>query len=501
MEEEFSAIRGKFGRTFRKIKKTLTKHNVLVDDVKSFCKFTYPKCSQEINDCQTMEDVLTFVANKCTLVNIRLLRELIDDFEIDEAKQHIQDYQQAIDGFSQKMRARFPLNQSLLPDGTPHPLRGETITFVMKWDSERVSLDDIEDLQTYAFGSFFDNVNVIKMGPGNSVIITCSFPFELTSLFMAEAMKNLKLLKKNGLLKLTIGYCIIWNIRDEEEKEETTDVQSTNEKVTSERERELEQPLQGTDKLNEIISHKDKEVKELQEKVDLLTEQLNLFITEKGGNDAKEEMNEETVGDTSDITDQQRDTESELVGQTDETIEELQQPLQGKEDQTFPSQTTTPPSLSDTPSDKQMLKQQIKAMIMENETLKSQLMKSKEEREIEATREIEMLQDKLSEKDKQLLTVKEQTSVEIKQEMEGKILSLSHQLREREEEVKQLSTDIKDLQFQNEKNKSLKEMSDKVVSTVYSVLVKEVPLPRRCKPHPPTIHHHICVKKQSLVII
>lgn len=47
-------------------------------------------------------------------------------------------------------------------------------------------------------------------------------------------------------------------------------------------------------------------MKELQEKVDLLTEQLNLFITEKGGNDAKEEMNEETVGDTSDITDQQR---------------------------------------------------------------------------------------------------------------------------------------------------------------------------------------------------
>ena len=142
-------------------------------------------------------------------------RKLVDDCEIDEAKQHIQDYQQAIDDFSQKMRARFPLNQSLLPDGTPHPLRGETITFVMKWVPESVSLDDIENLQTYAFGSLFENVNVIKMGPGNSVIITCSFPFELTGLLMAEAMKNLKLLKKKGLLKLTIGYCTIWNIRDE----------------------------------------------------------------------------------------------------------------------------------------------------------------------------------------------------------------------------------------------------------------------------------------------
>jgi uncharacterized coiled-coil protein SlyX len=41
-------------------------------------------------------------------------------------------------------------------------------------------------------------------------------------------------------------------------------------------ERKLEQPLQEIDKLNEILSHKDKEVKELQEKVDLLTEQLKM---------------------------------------------------------------------------------------------------------------------------------------------------------------------------------------------------------------------------------
>jgi hypothetical protein len=84
----------------------------------------------------------------------------------------------------------------------------------MKWNSENVSLHDIKDLLTYAFGKLFDNINVIKMS--------------------------------------------------------------------------------------------DASMKELQEKVHLLTERLNIFITEKGGNDAKEEMNEETVGDTSDITDQQR---------------------------------------------------------------------------------------------------------------------------------------------------------------------------------------------------
>jgi hypothetical protein len=65
------------------------------------------------------------------------------------------------------MRTRFPLNQSPLPDGTPHPLRGETITFIIDRDPETISLDDIKDLQTYAFESLFENVKVIKMEPTN----------------------------------------------------------------------------------------------------------------------------------------------------------------------------------------------------------------------------------------------------------------------------------------------------------------------------------------------
>jgi chromosome transmission fidelity protein 4 len=71
------------------------------------------------------------------------------------------------------------------------------------------------------------------MEEGNSVTIKCSFPFELTGLLMTEAMRNLTLLEKNGLLKLTIGYCTIWNIRDEEETK-FNDVQSINEMITSE---------------------------------------------------------------------------------------------------------------------------------------------------------------------------------------------------------------------------------------------------------------------------
>jgi hypothetical protein len=55
------------------------------------------------------------------------------------------------------MRARFPLNQSLLPDGT---LLGETIIFVIDWVPATVSLNDIKCLLMYAFSVYSLNIQI-----------------------------------------------------------------------------------------------------------------------------------------------------------------------------------------------------------------------------------------------------------------------------------------------------------------------------------------------------
>jgi hypothetical protein len=49
-------------------------------------------------------------------------------------------------------------------------------------------------------------------------MITCFFQFELTCFLIAEATKNLKLLKKYGVIKLTIGYCTIYDLKNEKEE-------------------------------------------------------------------------------------------------------------------------------------------------------------------------------------------------------------------------------------------------------------------------------------------
>jgi hypothetical protein len=219
MEKEFTAIRGAFGTMCAEITKLLLKHGVSLGNMKRFCRFTFnkPASHHMINECQTIEDVIVFVSNKCTLINITYLEELIKYCQID-ADAYLLKYQVVIDKFKKKIKEKFPFNQSLLPNGSSPPLSDVTITFKMTWDpKDRISLDDITALLTDAFEELCTSVNVLEVKPSNSVDIICSFSSELTGLLIYHAVKNLKILKKKGLLELTIGYCTIWKRSDEVE--------------------------------------------------------------------------------------------------------------------------------------------------------------------------------------------------------------------------------------------------------------------------------------------
>jgi hypothetical protein len=215
MEEDFADVRVKFGIMCSNIEEIL-KDRVSVDKFKNICKHAYTDFSQQLDSYKSIEDVLLYITSqKCTLVNIRVLKIIIEHCKIKEAEQHIKHYQQTIDEFCEKMKRQFPLDHSLLPNGTPYPLQGKTITFTINWVPSCVSFSDIKGLLQYTFENLYEHVQVLEMNKANSIIIICSFPYELTGLLIAKAMKKLELLKMNvnGLLKLTIGYCTIWDYK------------------------------------------------------------------------------------------------------------------------------------------------------------------------------------------------------------------------------------------------------------------------------------------------
>ena len=164
---------------------------------------------------------MNVVQKECDLIDITVLRNLVELTKINEAKVHIESHQKAVDEFCETMEVKFALKESFLAKGLSLPLRAETIEVTVDWKinkDDQHTLYDVKLLLSDALRRLSIYAKLVVIKQSNSIVIICSFPIHLTGLLIAEATSNLKLLKKQGLLKLTIGYCTIWNHRDEVNK-------------------------------------------------------------------------------------------------------------------------------------------------------------------------------------------------------------------------------------------------------------------------------------------
>ena len=218
----FTEVRTLFGNTFIKVHKTLSRHNYPLESLKKNFLSSHRHLKPQVSECNTIEDfILNVVQKECDLIDITVLRNLVELTEINEAKVHIESYQEAVDEFCETMQVKFALKESFLAKGFSLPLRAETIEVTVDWKinkDDQHTLYDVKLLLSDALGRLSIYAKLVVMKQSNSIVIICSFPIHLTSLLIAEATSNLKLLKKQGLLKLTIGYCTIWNHRDEVNK-------------------------------------------------------------------------------------------------------------------------------------------------------------------------------------------------------------------------------------------------------------------------------------------
>ena len=202
----------KFGTTIVNVRKAFINHGISADDLKEFLQYSYPHLINEANCCSAVKDILALIIRKqCTLIDINILEALVNNLEVVNANIHIESYKSTIAEFCRNISISLALEERFKVPDHSFPLQCETATFVLDWNPDHYTIDDAKCLLSDAFERLSINVKVDVIGKGNSIIITCSFPFDLTGLLIAKATSNLKQLKKKGLLKLTIGYCTIWN--------------------------------------------------------------------------------------------------------------------------------------------------------------------------------------------------------------------------------------------------------------------------------------------------
>ena len=217
----FNSMRLEFGTTFSKIRDAIKETSVTLENLKTFLRDCYPDLSPQLThtSSNTLDDILEIVKEKCTLIDIGILKAIAKRFGITKADVHIKTYEDAIEEFCSTVTTRLSLQESLVVS-TSSPLKCETAKFVLEWDPDKTSLTDIKNLLSVAFEKLNKRVKVIIVTEGNSIIVTCTFPLSMTTLFIARAQETLESVKMRGLLQLTIGHCTIYDHRRDKVRDE-----------------------------------------------------------------------------------------------------------------------------------------------------------------------------------------------------------------------------------------------------------------------------------------
>lgn len=154
-------------------------------------------------------NLLEFMKEKCSLIEISYLKAFAKHFKIHEAKLIIKQYETAAEEFQNNVPLRLSLNETFYK----YPvLKGEIITIQVNRKVDDYTLNDIEDLLQNVFDTKMSlDVDLVAIRKSNSFIIICSFPLILTELLTATAVKNIEVLKQRGIQELTIGYINVYS--------------------------------------------------------------------------------------------------------------------------------------------------------------------------------------------------------------------------------------------------------------------------------------------------
>ena len=201
------------GKTFRAVDKAICS---LKDckEIKKFIVYLRPDLKVKIDTCKEVDEVLNVIRENCSLLNIKLLEAVVDEF-IKDAKEAIVDYKEHLKKFSEELKVNFCLEEKIALCSS---LKCETVTVTVDKDVEQICFEDISILMKLAFETLSSSIYVHVIRRNNSFTIICSFPLTLSGSVISTALTNLKVLKERGIIKLTIGYCTVYDYKEVNKK-------------------------------------------------------------------------------------------------------------------------------------------------------------------------------------------------------------------------------------------------------------------------------------------
>ena len=182
-----------------------------VDEMKSFLIESYPELSQSIKDVTTVTEIMNIVKGRCTIIDISMIETIVTQYTITEGIELVKKYKEKVDCFCSKISLGFMLDKMFLAESF---LICETIQFVLDWEPDEHTLDDIRRLIKKAFKDLNKRIIIKGISQVNSISITCFTPHHLLAALFLEAKDNLTvLIKEFNLISLAIGHYTVYDKR------------------------------------------------------------------------------------------------------------------------------------------------------------------------------------------------------------------------------------------------------------------------------------------------
>ena len=187
-----------------------------LEELKRYLRRCFRELKPQLSIAKSFDDVMELVEDKCTIIDVCCLEAIVDHYNIIEAKQHITQFKTAVDAFCENIKLSICCKESFKRLSLSHHLTCETIEFVLEWNTDEYTLNDIRDLLSKAFEDLVTSVQVRLLKEGNSVIVTCYAPQYMMDILLMTAVENLDDLKETGLICLRMGYDTIYDKRKED---------------------------------------------------------------------------------------------------------------------------------------------------------------------------------------------------------------------------------------------------------------------------------------------
>ena len=142
----------------------------LLKELKDFLGMCFRQLKPQLSITESFDGVMELVKEKCTIINICCLETIINQYNIEEAKAHIITYKSEVDEFCKNVRLSVSMTSSSFL------LKCETIQFVLEWEPDEYTLQDIRYLLWKAFENVASRVLVKVVKYGNSTVLTCHAP-------------------------------------------------------------------------------------------------------------------------------------------------------------------------------------------------------------------------------------------------------------------------------------------------------------------------------------